>query len=86
MLLDFRKAKNTRLATHVFFFFCFSQVSQHPACLDQSIQTRKTIRYFFDDDDDDDDDNNNNNKDLFTAYPWKYMALHCETKLWYNKL
>ena len=25
----------------------FSQVLQHPACLDKSIQTRKTIRYFF---------------------------------------
>ena len=31
MLLDFRKAK----------------VSQHPACLDHVIQTRKTITYFF---------------------------------------
>ena len=27
--------------------FGFSQVSQHPACLDESIQTRKTIRYIF---------------------------------------
>ena len=45
MLLDFRKAKNTRLAARV--FLRFSQVSQHPACLDQSIQSpnTKTIRY-----------------------------------------
>ena len=43
MLLDFRKAK-TRLAAPV--FLRFSQVSQHPVCLDQIIQTRKTIRYF----------------------------------------
>ena len=42
---DFRKAKNTRLAARV--FLRFSQVLQHPKCLDQSIQTRKTIRYFF---------------------------------------
>ena len=41
MLLDFRKAKNTRLAAHV--FLRFSQVSQHPGCLDHVIQTRKTI-------------------------------------------
>ena len=45
MLLDFRKAKNTRLAARV--FLRFSQVSQHPACLDHFFQTRKTIRYFF---------------------------------------
>ena len=31
-LLNFRKAKNTRLAARV--FLRFSQVSQHPACLD----------------------------------------------------
>ena len=43
--LDFRKAKNTRLAARV--FLRFAQVSQHPRCLDQSIQTRKTIWYFF---------------------------------------
>ena len=43
MLLEFRKAKNIRLAC----FLRFSQDSQHLACLDQSIQTRKTIRYFF---------------------------------------
>ena len=42
---NFRKAKNTRVAARG--FLRFSQVSQHPACLDQSIQTRKTIRYFF---------------------------------------
>ena len=46
MLLDFRQAKNTRLAARVF-FLRFSQVSQRPACLDQSIQTWKTIWYFF---------------------------------------
>ena len=46
MLLETFAAKNTRLAARVF-FLRFSQVSQHPACLDQSIQTRKTIRYFF---------------------------------------
>ena len=45
MLLDFRKAKNTRLAACV--FLRFSTVSQHPACLNHVIQTRKTIRYFF---------------------------------------
>ena len=41
MLLDFRKAKNTRLAARV--FLCFSQVSQHPACLVHVIQTWKTM-------------------------------------------
>ena len=45
MLLDFRKAKNTRLAARV--FVRFFTVSQHPACLDHVIQTRKTVRYFF---------------------------------------
>ena len=29
-------------------FLRFSHVLQYPVCLDQSIQTRKTIRYFFD--------------------------------------
>ena len=33
--LSFEKLKNTRLAA------CVSQVSQHPACLDQAIQTLK---------------------------------------------
>ena len=37
----FRKAKNTCLAACV--FLRFSQVSQHPACLDHSIQTRESI-------------------------------------------
>ena len=41
MLLDFRKAKNTRLAACV--FLRFSTVSLHPAYLDHVIQTRKTI-------------------------------------------
>ena len=45
MLLDFRKAKTTRLVARV--FLRFSQISQHPACLDHSIQTRKTIWSFF---------------------------------------
>ena len=44
-VLDFRKAKNTRLAARV--FLRFFHVSQHPACLDHVIQKRKTIRYFF---------------------------------------
>ena len=45
MLFDVPKAKNTRLAARV--FLRISTVSQHPACLDHVIQTRKTIRYFF---------------------------------------
>ena len=40
----FEKLKNTRLSARV--FLRFSQVSQHPACLDHVIQTRKPIRYF----------------------------------------
>ena len=40
----FRKAKNTRLAARG--FLRFSLVSQHPACLDHSIQTRESIWYF----------------------------------------
>ena len=43
MLLDFQKAKNTRLAARV--FLRFSAVLQHPVHLDHVIQTRKTIRY-----------------------------------------
>ena len=35
MLLDFRKPKKTRLTARV--FLRFSQVSQHPACLDRNI-------------------------------------------------
>ena len=31
-------------------FSRFSQVSQHPACSNQSTQTRKTTKYFFNDD------------------------------------
>ena len=46
VLLDFRKGKTTRLVARVFLTL-ISQVSQHPACLDQSIQTRKTNWYFF---------------------------------------
>ena len=39
-----KSVKNTsRWAT----VFRFSKVEQHPKCLDQSIQTRKTIRYLF---------------------------------------
>ena len=45
MLLDFRKAKNTRLAARIFFTL-FSNLTTSRA-LDQSIQTWKTIRYFF---------------------------------------
>ena len=45
MLLDFRKAKNTRLAARV--FLRFSTVLQHPAFSNHVIQTRKTIRHFF---------------------------------------
>ena len=45
MLLDIENKKNIRLAARV--LLRCSQVSRHPACLDQSIQTRKTIRYFF---------------------------------------
>ena len=44
MLLDFRKAKNTRLVTRV--FLRFSQVSRHPACLNHSVQTRECIWHF----------------------------------------
>ena len=44
MLLDFGKAKNSHRAAHV--FLCFSQVSQHPACLDHSIQARESTWYF----------------------------------------
>ena len=44
MLLDFRKAKNTRLATRV--FLRFSRVSQHLTCLDHGIQIREFIWYF----------------------------------------
>ena len=44
MLLDFRKTEHTRLVARI--FLRFSQVSQHPACLDHSIQTRESIWYF----------------------------------------
>ena len=44
MLLDFGKAKNTRQADHVFLWF--SQVSQHPACVDHSIQAQESTWYF----------------------------------------
>ena len=44
MQYDFQKAKNTVPAARV--FLRFSQVSQHPACLDHSIQTREPIWYF----------------------------------------
>ena len=44
MLLDFGKAKNTPQVAHV--FLRFSQVSQYPACLDHSIQTRESIWYY----------------------------------------
>ena len=45
MLFDVPKAKNTVLAARI--FLRISTVSQHPACLDHVIQTRKTIKYFF---------------------------------------
>ena len=45
MLFDVPKAKNTVLAARI--FLRISTVSQHPACLDHVIQTRKSIRYFF---------------------------------------
>ena len=32
---------------HAWCVFSFSKVEQHPKCLDQGIQTQKTIRYFF---------------------------------------
>ena len=44
MLLYFGKAKNTPQVAHI--FLCFSQVSQHPAGLDHSIQTRESIWYY----------------------------------------
>ena len=44
MLLEFRKAKNTRLAARA--FSRFAQVLQHPACLDHGIQTQEAIWYF----------------------------------------
>ena len=42
MLFDVPKAKNTRLAARV--FLRISTVSQHPACLDHVIQTRRGER------------------------------------------
>ena len=38
------KAENTRLAARV--FLCFSEVSQHPACLGRNIQNRESIWRF----------------------------------------
>ena len=43
MLLDFRKAKNTRLAARV--FLRFSTVSQHHTCLDHVIPTTPTSSF-----------------------------------------
>ena len=39
-----KRKKNTSRQASV---FSFSKVEQHPKCLDQRIQTQKTIRYFY---------------------------------------
>ena len=59
ILLDFRKAENTRLAASV--SLRFSQVPQYPKYLDHSIQTWESIWYFL---------NNFGNKLLTKSYSY----------------